>query len=78
MSQQRIAKGAVLYHAGTAAKVLYYVAEGKMRLMAGSGDATGTLKPNALIDTVHQGYIGEESILGSEDFQLSADDPKKW
>ena len=72
VSQQRVTKGTVLYRAGTAARVLYFVAEGEMRLMAGGDNTTGKTPSDALIDTVSQAYIGEEAILGSENYMADA------
>lgn len=72
VSQQRIAQGAVLYRAGSPARMLYFVAEGTMQLLAGGDNTVGKPPSNALIDSVSRAYIGEEAILGSEVYMADA------
>ena len=72
VSQRRIAKGGVLYRAGEAAGILYFVAEGSMRLLGGGDSTAGKTPSSGVIDTVERGYIGEEAILGSEIYMADA------
>ena len=72
VTQRRLAAGDALYRAGDASKLLYFVAEGEIRLLAGGDNTTGKAPSNAVIDTVSQGYIGEESILGSATYMADA------
>jgi di/tricarboxylate transporter/CRP-like cAMP-binding protein len=72
VSQRRIAKGGVLYRAGEAAGILYFVAEGSMLLQAGGDNTVGKTPSSGVIDTVEKGYIGEEAILGSEIYMADA------
>ncbi len=70
--QQRLTAGTRLYNAGDAARMLYFVAEGEIRLLAGGDNTVGKTPSNAVIDTVKQSYIGEESILGSQSYMADA------
>ena len=72
VSQRRIAAGGTLYRAGDPASILYFVAEGTMRLLAGGDNTVGKTPSNAVIDKVRQAYIGEEAILGSEIYMADA------
>ena len=72
VTQQRLMAGDKLYRSGEAAKILYFVAEGEIRLLSGGDNTVGKTPSNAVLDTVSQGYIGEEAILGSEIYMADA------
>ena len=76
VSRISLKPGDVLYRAGNRADVLYYVASGTMKLLPG-GSTTALTAPAAVPDDMHlgevtKGYVGEEAILGSENYMADA------
>ena len=74
VSRVSVKAGEALYRAGTRADVLFYVAAGTVKLYPGGGStnlARAGEDDNHLA-TVTRGYVGEESILGSDSYMADA------
>jgi di/tricarboxylate transporter len=73
ISRASLKAGEPLYRAGSRADVLYYVAAGTVKLLPGGDTAgLGGTSPDAHLGEVSAGYVGEEAILGSDNYMADA------
>lgn len=78
VSRLQLKAGETLYRAGNRADVLYYVASGSIRVYPGGGTTllNDAKARDGHMSQVSRGYVGEESILGSENYMSDAIAPE--